>query len=738
MLSGGADAVISGSNSSNEVMAHPRSRRTVFAICISLFCLTWLVFGQTCRFNFVNYDDESYVTGNPVVRQGITLNGIIYAFTGTHSDNWHPLTTLSHMLDCQFFGVNAGAHHFINVLLHSICVVMLFLVWRNMTGWLWRSAFVAAVFAIHPLRAESVVWVSERKDVLSAIFFIAMVAAYVRYARQPSATRYLLTAVIFGFGLMSKPMLVTAPLVLLVLDYWPLNRFKPQLFDNKRLLLEKIPFLVLSAADCVLTLWAQKKAVIAGEHLSIVTRLGNAAVSCAIYVWQTIWPEKLAVFYPYPEHGWPTWAVIGAMAMLIMFSGAAILLRQKRPYLFTGWAWYLIMLVPVIGFVQVGEQAHADRYTYLPQIGLCIIVTGIAGDLARSVWQQRTFAVSAAVTVAILAWQGAIQASYWRDSESLWRRAIAVTGDFHAYHGLGLYSLSEGRLPEAIELFETSLRLKPNNADANFNLGVALERSGNLEEAIPHLAKAAVARPNFPEAYYRLGNDLLALGSPLVEVIKQYQQALTLRPHYPEAHYNLGTVLVQQHDTDQAIIEYQRAIEDNPRYPEAHYALGNAFLQKGRVDDAIANYRHALQSKPDYPDVENNLAAVLMLKGEVRQAIDQWRKLIQQHDSSSQAINNLAWVLATYPDDGLRDGREAVRLAARARQLSHGKDASILRTLAAAYAESGQFDQAVTTAEQAREIAAVQGNPTLADILASDVAAYRAHTATRTAPRMAE
>src|SRR5438445_11192750 len=360
----------------------PASRQ-VLGVCIFLVAITWLVFGQTVRHDFVNYDDNEYVYANPNITPGLTIHGVVHAFSGKHSANWHPLTTLSHMLDCQLLGLRGGGHHLTNVVLHTIAVVLLFLVLKQMTGAIWQSAFVAALFAIHPLRVESVAWISERKDVLSAVFFMLTLGAYARYARFPSFGRYLTMSILFALGLMSKPMLVTVPLVLLLLDYWPLQRFGGR-SSIKRLALEKIPLLTLSAAAGVATLLLQRSSLAVVEQLPLVSRIGNGLVSCVIYVKQMIWPVGLAVFYPHPGDQLPVWEIGLAIVPLIIVSAVAIALRRKSPYLITGWFWYLVMLLPVIGLIQVGSQAHADRYTYLPQIGLYLLLAWAITDICRA------------------------------------------------------------------------------------------------------------------------------------------------------------------------------------------------------------------------------------------------------------------------------------------------------------------------------------------------------------------
>ena len=369
------------------------SRVTGLLICLGLVAITWAVFGQTLAHDFVNFDDHVYVYENPLVVRGLTTEGIIGAFTHTHALNWHPLTTLSHMLDCQLYGLNAGGHHLTNVILHTISVLLLFLLLKQTTNALWQSAFVAALFAIHPLHVESVAWIAERKDVLSAVFFLLTLAAYVRYARAPSPPRYLLVALLLAFGLMSKPMLVTLPFVLLLLDYWPLGRLEGQKSEVesrlRKLIVEKVPLLALSICSCIVTLFIQRQGPNAIDQLPFLWRWNNMFVSYVTYIWQMLWPVRLAVFYPHPNDRLPLVDVIVAIAFIAGISLLVIYLRRTKPYLVTGWFWYLGMLVPVIGLVQVGEQAHADRYTYLPQIGLYIMIAWAVGDLFQN--QRRVF-----------------------------------------------------------------------------------------------------------------------------------------------------------------------------------------------------------------------------------------------------------------------------------------------------------------------------------------------------------
>src|SRR6266571_5542154 len=414
-------------------MARLNTPRLLVAVgvCVSLVVFTWIVFGQTLRHDFVNYDDPRYVYQNTRITSGLNISGIAWAFTHIHSENWHPLTTITHMLDCQLYGLKASGHHFTNVLLHTIAVLLLFVVLQQMTGAFWRSAFVAALFAIHPLHVESVAWVAERKDVLSGVFFMLTLLAYFHYTRAPSNLRYLIVAFVFALGLMSKPMLVTLPFVLLLLDYWPLERIKAQRPDIGRQLLkliaEKIPLIVLSAVSGVITFLAQRHAIGWTEQLPMLARINNAIVTYVIYVRQMFWPGNLAVFYPHPENRLPQWEIGLAVALLACITTTALVLRKVAPYLITGWFWYLGMLVPVIGLVQVGWQGHADRYTYLPQVGLYIAGTWAIADLTASFRRRILLGAAALLIIGALSWTAWIQTSYWRDSEMLFTHALAVT-----------------------------------------------------------------------------------------------------------------------------------------------------------------------------------------------------------------------------------------------------------------------------------------------------------------------
>lgn len=657
---------------------HARSSLANLIICGGLIAITWAVFGQTLSHDFVNFDDHVYVYENPLVVKGLSTEGIIGAFTHTHARNWHPLTTLSHMLDCQIYGLKAGGHHLTNVILHTLSVVFAFLVLKQMTGALWRSAFVAALFAVHPLHVESVAWIAERKDVLSAVFFMLTLAAYTRYARRRSVFRYVCLILFFACGLISKPMLVTVPFVLLLLDYWPLDRMgtqEPGIGNRLRsLLTEKIPLFALSAFSCIATLFVQRQDPIEIDQLPLVLRLQNAVVSYVTYIWQMFWPARLAVFYPHPNEHLTVLQVAGSILLLVGISLLVIWLRRSKPYLVTGWFWYLGMLVPVIGLVQVGEQAHADRYTYLPEIGLYIMIAwSVSGLLFHSTHLCRALAgVLAGVLIAALCVLSFGQTSYWKNSETLWGHTLAVTSENDvAHNNLGFLFLRRGELDKAVSEFQTALDIRSRNTQSHYRLGAALIQS--------NLGNALAREQQFDAA------------------IDHLQQAVRLRPDYADAYFNLGSVLFQKGETDNAIAEWQKAIAINPRDAEAHRNIADAFQKQRKMREASSEYQRALNLAPG--------------------------------DSSS--LNSLAWILATCSDDSIRNGARAVSLAAKAVQASGGKNPSFLRTLAAARAAAGQFAEAAATAERANELANTQNKAELARVLEEEIMLYRSGDALR-------
>ena len=575
-----------------------------FAICAGVVAVTWVVFGQTLGHEFVNFDDPDYVAANPNIHAGLTWHGVAWAFTHVHSHNWHPLTTLSHMLDYQLFGLRAGAHHFVNVLLHGSAAVLLFILLTHMTGAsnspgdefvrssnrtgnIWASGFVAALFAVHPLHVESVAWIAERKDVLSGVFFMLTLLAYVAYTRKQTIGRYLTMSILFACGLMSKPMLVTTPLILLLLDYWPLNRFTRS--TRTKLFVEKIPLFALSIGSAGATLIAQSGGIIQVRDLPLTRRAANAALAYLIYIWQMVWPAKLALVYPHPGR-LLAWEAAGACATLVAITICAFAFRKRHPYLIIGWCWYLVMLLPVIGLIQVGGQGHADRYTYLPQIGLYLAATWWVADRAIGLRHRSEILGTTAMAIVIaLAWASRIQTSYWHDSERLWRRTLALSARNDLAHlSMGEFLLQHHRFEEAISEFKTILALRPDDPDVNFQLGYAFYEIGEFDLAIQHDEIALKNRPENLEAESNLGNALLQNGRS-AEAVEHYRNVLRKQPSSALAHYNLAVGLHRLGQLSEAIAHYKEALSIERDYPDADYFLGEALLQNGQPDEAKAH-----------------------------------------------------------------------------------------------------------------------------------------------------
>ena len=713
-----------------------------FAVCVFLVLLVIAVFGQTVRFGFVNYDDPDYVYENPVVEKGLTLNGAAWALTYGEIGHWHPLTWLSHMADCQVYGLWAGGHHLTNVALHAVAVVLLFLVLREMTGKLWRSAFVAAVFAIHPLRAESVAWIAERKDVLSGVFFMLTLWVYVRYTRQPSRGHYVGMTLLCGLGLLSKNTLVTLPFVLLLLDYWPLDRMKPpagvELAGSRkvgapiwRLVKEKIPLFLLSAGSCVVTALVPEKIPVV-HQLPAWLRVENALTSYVTYLWQMVFPAGLANPYSYPSYGASLWQAAAAFVLLAAISVVVVVRRERRPYLLMGWLWYLGMMVPMIGIVQISYYAHADRYTYLPEIGLAMAGTWAVAEWSVR-WKHRRLVVGclmAVISGALMAC-AYTQTSYWKDSVTLWQRALARTSgnNFAAYNlAIALHDL--GRLDEAVVYYQKALEMNTNDFQAECSLGTTLMEQRQTDNAIACFQKALEIQPDYAKASCNLGNALLQQGHT-DKAIECFQRALQIKPDYAKAHYDLGNVLFDQGHLDEAVGHYQKALETEPGFVEARFNLGNALLNLGHFDEAAAHYKKILELKPGYVGARNNLGTALMQTGRTKEAMDEYRKALETQPNNVDALNNLAWALATCPQASLRDGVSAVALAQKAVRLSGGDNPLMLRTLAAADAETGQYAVAAETARQALQLAARQKNDALAATLQKELELYQMGTPMR-------
>jgi tetratricopeptide (TPR) repeat protein len=547
-----------------------RPLRWKLAISGFLLVTTLIAFWSVRNHEFVNYDDDLYVTNNAHVQSGLTWDGVRWAMTTTEASNWHPLTWLSHMVDYDIYKMNPGGHHVTNVLFHVVNTLLLFLILHRVTEDLWKSAFVAMLFAIHPLHVESVAWVAERKDVLSGLLWLATTWAYLRYVDFRDFGRYMLTLCLFALGLMAKPMLVTLPLTLLLLDYWPLGRFQPEAQSSPsgsggpkrvfsaqktiiRLTAEKAPFFLLAAVSCVITLLAQGEggSVASFESLPLDIRIANALVSYVKYIGKMFWPVQLSALYPLnPQLAAPMfspWQVAGSCLLLLGITGMAIWARRRFPYFIVGWLWYVGTLVPVIGLVQVGVQSMADRYTYLPLIGLFVVMAWGAADLMGGFRYKKyvCIAISGIVVVTFMALT-LRQVQYWRNTMSLFRHALAVTdNNCSAHYNLGTALATQGRLKEAMTHFTEAIRIQPLHANAHNNLGLVLAMQGQLEEAIGHYKKAIRLRADNPESHFNLGTALAREGH-FKEAIDHFHEALRIKPDYAKARHNLKLTLQRQ------------------------------------------------------------------------------------------------------------------------------------------------------------------------------------------------
>jgi len=642
------------------------SRPRLIGLLLAL--ITLLAYLPVARDSFLVYDDNKYVTENRVVQNGLTWAGIKWAFTTGHASNWHPVTWLSHMLDCELFGLNAGAHHSVNLLFHAANAVLLLLLLFRMTGALWPSAFVAALFAWHPLHVESVAWIAERKDVLSTFFEMLTLLAYTHYVQKSevksqepempgacfptscfrplTSSSYWLTLIFFALGLMAKPMLVTLPFVLLLLDYWPLQRlpnFKLEVKTVSRLSLEKWPFFLLAAASCVVTYLTQRhgKAVITLELYPLNLRLGNALLSYVLYLGKAIWPAKLAVIYPLPSQ-LPGVAVTAAVIFLAVITWLVWHLRRHRPYLLVGWLWFLGTLVPVIGLVQVGIQAMTDRYTYFPLIGIFLAVTFLFQDwAARFRLSTAPLAIAGSSVLAGCLLTMEHQLSCWKNEETLFRHAVAVTkNNCMAHYHLGCALEKQGYQTEAITNYQAALHINPCNIQSLISLGICFSETGKTNEALV-----------------------------------QFQEALKLNPGEPLVHENLGALLAELSRFDEAMSQYEQAVQLAPDDFHPHYLMGKALLKQGRDAEAVGKFREALRLDPK--------------------------------DFLTLAF--LARVLASDENSQIRDGAEAVKLAEYANLLTEGQQPLISDILAMAYAEAGRFQEAQQAGQQTIEFAEALG-----------------------------
>ena len=623
-------------------------------IGVALAIGTWSIYGQVVGFEFVGWDDDLYVGAGLPVRDGLTPDGVVWAFRSGHAANWHPLTWLSHMLDFELYGDHPGGHHLTSALLHTLNALLLFGALRALTGAVWRSALVAALFAWHPLHVESVAWVAERKDVLSTAFALTAIWSYAEYARRPQTRLLLLTLALFALGLMTKPMLVTLPCIFLLLDYWPLRRLRvagqggavvaagvePR--SLRALLVEKLPYFALSALSCVATILVQRQggAMSSLEHVPLGLRLANGVAAYAHYLAKTVWPSDLTLLYPHPYipgsggAPLPGWQV--AEAALLLLAVTALVWLSRRGYAWVGWLWFLGMLVPVIGLLQVGGQALAERYTYLPAIGLFIVFAWGGGELIERLRRRHVWAAGCAGLLVAGLLLASIQAS--RAQARHWRDSVA--------------------------LFEHAIEVNPRNRSILFNLGNEMKRRGRVVEAIALYRRALAVRSSDVKVRNNLGLALASQGDR-AGAIAQYERVLEIDPGFAESRANLANELRDQGRLDEAIAHYRRALEDKPTLAQAHNAFGGALRAKGEVEQAEAHYLQALALEPAYAEAHTNLGLTLQARGQNEEALRHHREALRLAPGLVAAHNNLALVLASDGEleTAIRHYREALRLA---------------------------------------------------------------------------
>jgi tetratricopeptide (TPR) repeat protein len=673
-------------------------------LALVLALVTLLVFLPATQHGFSIFDDKAYVTQNQVVQDGLTWPGFRWAFVTWHAGNWHPLTWLSHMLDSELFGLNAGAHHFVNLLLHVANAVLLFTLFRRLTGLLWPSLFIAALFAWHPLRVESVAWIAERKDVLSTLFALLTLHAYVeavdldkaRMKRAPiyRSPFYWLALLCFALGLLAKPMLVTLPFVLLLLDYWPLQRI-----SNFRvaaaLVAEKIPFFLLMAASCLITFLAQNSGgmVASLEEIPLGDRLGNVPLAYLLYLEKMVWPAHLAVFYPLPK----SLSVPGVLLSIVVLLAITVFVlrtRKRRPYAFVGWLWFLGTLVPVIGFVQVGQAAMADRYSYFPSIGISVAVTFAFYDgIKRFPVRPASVAIGAGLVLGLCVALTERQLSYWRDDVRLFSHALSVTRDNEPVRGcLGLALEAAGRKAEAVAEYRVSLKLNPYRMETYGHLADVLADTGQTNEALATL-----------------------------------QQGLRIKPNDEPTHVHLARLMADSGRTNEALAEFQTALQINPADTVALRGRGILLAADGRFDEAMKNYAEAARREPaDWRSPY--LTGLLLLKqNRGAEAIPYFLQALKKNPEDVQLLLSVAQVLAADEHPDARDGTTALALATKARALAGADEPAILDTLGMAYAELGRFADAQAAVQTALRVNATNDATNDTALMRQRLQLYQSH-----------
>ena len=689
---------------------HTHKSRHTFLIYPLLVAAIVLAYEPMRHNDFISYDDPDYVTRNPHITGGLTAESVIWAFTKPHYHMYHPLTSLSHMLDCELFGLDPFWHHAASLFFHMLNALLLFWVLKRMTGAVWASAFVAAIFALHPLQVDSVAWVAERKSVLSGSFWILTMITYVFYSERPGPGRYLLVVVGYVLALLSKPVVISLPFALLLLDYWPLRRIRTKSAENKqsekpryrrfsakRLIVEKVPLLILSAALCVITIFALhgSGAVMPLETIPIRYRIANAFIAYLKYIQNFIWPSKLAVLYPHPADRILMIEAATCALVLISILGLCIYLGNRKRYLPVGWLWFIGTLVPVIGIVQAGAQAMADRYMYVPIIGLLIIIAWGAGEAsAKMPYRTILLALSAAVVLSAAVICTRRQVAYWRDN---------------------------------LTLFGHTLKVTQNNAIIHNSYGCALCDAGQADAALTEFQKALEIIPTFSKARYNLGKLLFSEGK-LDQAVACFQGLLKIHGDSAEPYYYLGLIHNKKRQPDQAAECFSQALRGDPNYIEAHSQLGGVYLAANQIERAIEHFNDVVRLDAGRTDAYASLGMAYMKKGRLDLAVSNWSRAVELNPSSAPVLNNLAWVLAANRDTTVRNPAKAVQFALRACELTDYKDPAVLDTLAVAYAADDRFEHAAQTATKAIRLAESAGQKELADEIRRRLRLYQANT----------
>jgi len=670
---------------------------------------TLLLFAPARTFQFVNFDDDVFVHDNEHVREGFTRAGVRWAFLAADIDYWRPLSWLSHMADVELFGLEPGGHHVTSVLLHALNAVVLFLALRALTGRLWPAAFVAALFAWHPLHVESVAWVAERKDVLCALFWFLGLWAYAEHARAPSGRSLALVAGCFVLGLMSKPMILTFPFLLLVLDVWPLRRaefagdWRAFAARLRPLLWEKLPLFILVAVAAAATFHAQREvgAMEAEGVRSFGARVANALIAYVRYLGLTFWPADLVILHPLPL-AWPAWQVAGAATLLAAVTWWCVRRLGREPWLAAGWFWLLGTLVPVIGVVQVGAQAIASRYTYVPLVGLFIALVWLVDDGLRRRRAGGFGPWCGAVVLLCLCGFGTRQAlAHWRNGVTIFEQAVRVTRDNHvAMTNLGNNLARAGDHRRAIDLYQQALRISPHSVKAHYNLASSLGDTGQTQAAERHYREALRLQPQHARAPNNLAN-LLADTGRVPEAIEHYEASLRHQPGNLEARFNYGITLADAGRPAEAIAQFEAAVRRRPGFTRARLQLVNLLTSTGNLPAAMAHNDELLRHDPASPEGRFNAGSLAAARGDWPSAIGHWHEALRLKPDFHLALHRLAWTSATHPNPAFRNGKAARELAGQFARIAGPQHPETLDLLAVAHAADGAFAEAAAHAKQA-------------------------------------